>query len=198
VLGSRGSVVPVWERQIAAGGPVTVTHPEMTRYFMTIPEAVQLVLQASVLGEGGEVFVLDMGEQIRIVDLARDLIQLSGLDPEDEIEIVYTGVRPGEKLYEELFGQGEERVATDHAKVLCAKSEAPLTEADLAMRIDAALAAARQDNIDVLWEALRDGIPSFRPASELPVPTLPTRPSERQQGAAGLTPAVRPSTQPQA
>jgi len=198
VLGSRGSVVPVFERQIAAGGPVTVTHPEMTRYFMTIPEAVQLVLQASVLGEGGEVFVLDMGEQIRIVDLARDLIQLSGLEPEEEIEIVYTGVRPGEKLYEELFGQGEERVPTEHAKVLCAKSDQTMSDEHLSMRVAASLAAARQENMDVLWEALRDGIPSFRPASELPVPTLPTRSSQREEGAAGPAPAVRPSTQPQA
>ena len=126
VLGSRGSVVPSFLRQIEVGGPITVTHPEMRRYFMTIPESVQLVLQAAVLGRGGEVFVLDMGEPIRIVDLARDLIRLSGLEVDRDIEIKFTGVRPGEKLYEELFFGAEVAVPTKHPKVLSSR-QAELT-----------------------------------------------------------------------
>jgi FlaA1/EpsC-like NDP-sugar epimerase len=118
VLGSRGSVVPVFLRQIVAGGPVTVTHPEMRRYFMTIPEAVQLVLQAGALGRSREVFVLDMGEPVKIADLAADLIRLSGLEVGNDVEIQFTGMRPGEKLYEELFFDAENAAPTDHAKIL--------------------------------------------------------------------------------
>ncbi len=118
VLGSRGSVIPTFMRQIQDGGPVLVTHPEMRRYFMTIPEAVQLVLQAGALGKGAELFVLDMGEPIKIVDLARDLIRLSGLEEGSDVEIAYTGVRPGEKLYEEVFFGGEDIRPTNHPKVL--------------------------------------------------------------------------------
>lgn len=116
VLGSAGSVVPFFQEQIRRGGPITVTHPEMKRFFMAIPEASQLVLQAAAMGKGGEIFVLDMGEQIKIVDLARDLIRLSGL-PSNSIEIVFTGVRPGEKLYEELYFDDEVRVPTGHPKL---------------------------------------------------------------------------------
>jgi len=121
VLGSRGSVVPTFMKQIADGGPVTITHPDMTRYFMTIPEAVQLVLQAAALGDQGEVFVLDMGEPVRVSDLAMDLIRLSGLEPGADIEVHFTGPRPGEKLYEELFFKGAHVVPTDHPKILRAK-----------------------------------------------------------------------------
>jgi FlaA1/EpsC-like NDP-sugar epimerase len=121
VLGSRGSVVPTFLRQIRSGGPVLITHPEMRRYFMTIPEAVQLVLQAFALGKNGEVFCLDMGEPITILSLARDLIQLSGLEPYTDIDIQFTGARPGEKLYEEMFFGTEEALPTGHAKVLASR-----------------------------------------------------------------------------
>jgi FlaA1/EpsC-like NDP-sugar epimerase len=122
VLGSAGSVIPIFQQQIKAGGPVTVTHKDMTRYFMTIPEATQLIMQSAVMGQGGEIFVLDMGEPVRISYLAEQMIRLSGKIPGQEIEIVYTGLRPGEKLYEELFYTQEEYKPTGHDKILLARS----------------------------------------------------------------------------
>ncbi|OPX84870.1 MAG: UDP-N-acetyl-alpha-D-glucosamine C6 dehydratase [Pelotomaculum sp. PtaB.Bin104] len=123
VLGSRGSVVPLFQRQIAAGGPVTVTHPEMTRYFMTIPEAAQLVIQAGALAKGGEIFVLDMGEPVKIIDLASSMIILSGYEPGGDIEICISGIRPGEKLYEEILTAGEGVNATSHERIFITKPE---------------------------------------------------------------------------
>ena len=128
VLGSSGSVIPLFRRQIAAGGPVTVTHPQVTRYFMTIPEAAQLVLQAGAMAEGGDLFLLDMGEPIRIVDLARRMVALSGLTVRDaqhpggDIAIEFTGLRPGEKLYEELL-IGDNPLPTEHLRILRAREE---------------------------------------------------------------------------
>jgi FlaA1/EpsC-like NDP-sugar epimerase len=117
VLGSNGSVIPLFKKQIAHGGPVTVTHPEITRFFMTIPEAAQLVIQAGAMAKGGEIFILDMGESVKIADLARDLIKLSGFEPDGDIKIEYTGLRPGEKLYEELLLQEEGIAATKHESI---------------------------------------------------------------------------------
>ncbi len=129
VLGSRGSVVPLFKEQIARGGPVTVTHPDMTRYLMTIPEAVSLVIQAGSMGKGGEVFVLDMGAPVKIVDLARDMIILSGLKPDQDIRIEYTGIRPGEKLFEELLTAEEGIGTTQHQRIFIARQRVPDTHA---------------------------------------------------------------------
>ena len=121
VLGSNGSVIPLFRKQIAEGGPLTVTHPEMTRFFMTIPEACQLVLEAGAMGRGGEIFVFDMGESVKIYDLAKKMISLSGLQEGRDVEIIFSGLRPGEKLYEELLANEEHNLPTHHKKIMIAK-----------------------------------------------------------------------------
>lgn len=158
VLGSRGSVVPLFEKQIAAGGPVTVTDPEMVRYFMTIPEAVQLVLQAGSQAEGGEVFLFDMGKPVKIKDMAEDLIRLHGLVPGKDIKIIYTGLRPGEKLYEEMLTSEEGTTKTKHQKIYKAKIQ-PLDEQDLE---DSLQTLARTRDRKTILETLQQMIPTYR------------------------------------
>ena len=179
VLGSNGSVIPTFKRQIAAGGPVTVTHPEMRRFFMTIPEACQLVLQSAVIGSSGEICVLDMGQPIRIVDLARNLILLSGLRPDHDVPIEFTVIRPGEKLYEELFFSSENAYQTDHPKVLRAKNG--VLPIGLSTVVDLLVDGARRGwSDDQLRNLLGRLVPAFRvPAHEveaevdLPISSLP-------------------------
>lgn len=161
VLGSRGSVVLLFKKQIAAGGPVTVTHPDMERYFMTIPEAVQLVIQAGAMGQGGEVFVLDMGKPVKIVDLARDMIKLSGFEPDTEIKLEFTGLRPGEKLYEELLTAEEGVGATRHAQIFMIKGKhARLKE--LPRLLPPLQRTAVSGEPDAVVESIKKILPSFR------------------------------------
>lgn len=159
VLGSRGSVIPLFKRQISGGGPVTVTHPDMKRYFMTIPEAVHLVLQAAAMGQGGEVFILRMGEQVRIVDLAEDLIRLSGLDPEKDIEIVFTGIRPGEKLSEELWDQWAQFRPTSHVDIVQLVDEDLLSGQVLGQIINELGFLAGEGEVDTIVRLLDETIP---------------------------------------
>jgi len=159
VLGSRGSVVPRFKRQIAAGGPVTITHPEMKRYFMTIPEAVHLVLQASTMSEGGENYILDMGQQVRILDLAEDLIRLSGLEPGRDIEIIFTGIRPGEKLSEDLWDQGFAYSPTTHPDINQVDSEESISTSELDSVVDDLVHLAREGKPDEILSILSETIP---------------------------------------
>jgi FlaA1/EpsC-like NDP-sugar epimerase len=167
VLGSNGSVVPVFKDQIERGGPVTVTHPEMRRYFMTIPEACQLVLQASTMGRGGEIFVLDMGEPVRIVDLARNLILLSGLRPEQDIRIEFVGTRPGEKLYEELSAAGEDLLPTQHAKIRVFGG-AMMPWMEIQGQIGRARLSSRERRLEDLVLAMKELVPDYSPGANAP------------------------------
>ncbi|MFC3883545.1 polysaccharide biosynthesis protein [Bacillus songklensis] len=168
VLGSRGSVIPLFKQQIKAGGPVTVTHPEMTRYFMTIPEAVQLVIQAGALAAGGEIFILDMGQPVRISDLARDLITLSGLEPEKDIKIEYTGIRPGEKLYEEILTSEEGSIASKHQLIYVAKP-AKSREVDLPSSLNKLERVILQEEsceiANDIKSLLKQLVPAYQPQS---------------------------------
>ena len=161
VLGSNGSVIPRFRRQIEQGGPLTITHPDITRYFMTIPEASQLVLEAACMGNGGEIFVFDMGSSIRIVDLARKMIRLMGMEEGKDIKITYTGLRPGEKLYEELLANTENTLPTHHRQILVGKvreyeyNEVKEVIADIIRSFET------QDN-DLIVQRMKDLVPEFK------------------------------------
>jgi len=159
VLGSRGSVIPIFKSQIACGGPILVTHPDMERYFMIIPEAVHLVLQAAAMGQGGEAFILNMGEQVRILDLAKDLIRLSGLEPERDIEIVFTGIRSGEKLSEDLWEQGANFQPTSHTEIFRSKEDEEVNSQQLAQAIDQLDHLSQTGDVDAITRLLDDIVP---------------------------------------
>ena len=180
VLGSNGSVVPLFQEQIAAGGPVTVTHPEIRRYFMTTREAVQLVLQAFTMGNGSDIFVLDMGEPVRIVDLARNMIRLSGLEPDEDIEIRYTGLRPGEKLFEELTLEGENILATYHEKIKIFQAP-PLDSTRLEVWLLELEALLETRDAPAVVEHLKGLVPEYQPdgiRAELKTAAHPSTPKQ--------------------
>jgi FlaA1/EpsC-like NDP-sugar epimerase len=165
VLGSTGSVVPTFRAQIARGGPITVTHPEITRYFMSIPEAAQLVLQAGLMGQGGEIFVLEMGEPVKIIDLAKDMIRLSGFS-EDDIKIEFTGLRPGEKLYEELLADNEHTLPTPHPKLRIA--QASQSDAAWLEQLMSWVSEAVMED-DAVRQALIRWVPEYLPNNKIPI-----------------------------
>ena len=179
VLGSDGSVVPTFRKQIAAGGPVTVTHKEATRYFMTIPEAVQLVLMAGAMGEGGEVFLLQMGTPIRIVDLARNLIELSGLTLDRDIRIAFTGLRPGEKLHEELTSDQETALATSNEKIMVLTGVEALGNEGW-HHLRALEQAAIDGHLESTLEELMSLVPDYSPVT--PAPSRARVPTPRVVG----------------
>jgi FlaA1/EpsC-like NDP-sugar epimerase len=207
VVGSSGSVIPLFKKQIQNGGPVTVTHPEMTRYFMTIPEACQLILQAATMGWGGEIFILKMGTPVKIADMARDLIRLSGKEPDVDIEIRYTGVRPGEKLYEELITHGEGVVKTDHSDIMVLRPEddgevlSPDYRPRLERQLAELLAIAQEYDCSKLKRQLHAMVPEYEPRStpcvlEPKVVSTSISPAHPDtEGSTGTNPGVLTSRQ---
>ena len=172
VLGSSGSAIPTFQKQINEGGPVTITHPEMTRFFMSIQEASQLILQSAAIGRDGEIFLLEMGKSIKIDQMARDLIRLSGLEPEEDIPIVYTGLRPGEKLYEELQTQDENLIVTDHKKIMILKGENhKVSWEEFKVMVQECINIAQTLDIDKIQLSLKNLVPYYQPrpfASKVP------------------------------
>jgi FlaA1/EpsC-like NDP-sugar epimerase len=160
VLGSNGSVIPLFNKQIADGGPVTITHPDITRYFMTIPEACQLVLEAGFMGNGGEIYIFDMGEPVRVMDVAINLIRLSGLEPYKDIQIKVIGLRPGEKLFEELFAADEPMMPTHHPKISIAQV-ADLDFEDINSRIDNILLSLNKMSKTQVIEKMQEIVPTY-------------------------------------
>ncbi|MGB1249713.1 MAG: polysaccharide biosynthesis protein [Candidatus Promineifilaceae bacterium] len=189
VLGSRGSVIHTFRRQIEAGGPVTVTHPDITRFFMTIPEAVQLTLQASVLGTGGEVFVLDMGQPVKIVDLAKDIITLSGFEVGHDIDVEFVGLRPGEKLYEELFIGDEQYERTRHNKLFLAGNAGDLVPRNIYEMVDRLNEAALDDDEALVYLLLQQTIPGFSPMKAQASPRPQSEPEKVILPDMGLVPS---------
>ena len=171
VVGSSGSVIPLFRRQIEQGGPVTVTHPEVNRYFMTIPEASQMILQAGAMGEGGEIFILRMGTPVKIADMARDLIRLSGKEPDIDIQIVFTGLREGEKLYEELITVGEDILPTGHEKIMVLRANSHSNDPQLLCEtrdklnkeIDELIKDAHSHNTKKIKKRLKEIVPEYTP-----------------------------------
>jgi FlaA1/EpsC-like NDP-sugar epimerase len=161
VLGSNGSVIPIFKKQIERGGPVTVTHPEITRYFMTIPEACQLVLEAGTIGQGGEIFIFDMGESVKIIDLVRKMIKLYGLTVGRDIEIIYTGLRPGEKLYEELLNDQENTLPTHHPQIMRATVQELEYERINTQVTELITLFSSQNNIDIV-SYMKSIVPEYK------------------------------------
>jgi FlaA1/EpsC-like NDP-sugar epimerase len=160
-LGSSGSVIPHFRKQISQGGPVTVTHPEIIRYFMTIPEACQLVLQAGTMGKGGEIFVFDMGKPVKIVDLAEKMILLSGLEPYEDIDIKFTGLRPGEKLYEELLNPTATSLPTHHPKIMVSKVPISLFK-DLKDKVRELIKSSEKNKDEKVVRLLKEIVPEYK------------------------------------
>ncbi|MCX8000484.1 MAG: polysaccharide biosynthesis protein, partial [Leptospiraceae bacterium] len=161
VLGSNGSVIPRFQEQIARGGPVTVTHPDIIRYFMTIPEASQLVLQAGSMGKRGEIFLLDMGEPVKILELAEEIIRMSGLKPYKDIDIVFTGLRPGEKLYEELLLSAEGIIPTHHPKIMIAKATELGNSLIFYEKLEILFELARENKNEEIFRAFKELVPEY-------------------------------------